>query len=121
MTIQLFTMTPDLRRLRTFYEGLFGAHEVQRHPAKGKIFFVNLKIGDSVLGLVAQDADLTAPQRTAIAVMVDDVDGLLPRVEELGGRVLGPPNDMPWGHRVAHVHDPDGNMVNLTQEIAPPH
>jgi predicted enzyme related to lactoylglutathione lyase len=31
--------------------------------------------------------------------------------------VLGPPNDMPWGQRVAHVHDPDGNMVNLVQQV----
>lgn len=121
MTIQLFTMTPDLKRLRAFYESLFDAREVQRHPERGEVFFVNLRIGSSALGLVAQDADLTAPQRTAIAVMVEDVDSLLPRVEELGGEVLGPPNDMPWGHRVAHVHDPDGNLVNLTQEIAAPH
>ena len=28
--------------------------------------------------------------------------------------MLGPPNDMPWGQRVAHIQDPDGNTVNLT-------
>jgi hypothetical protein len=35
-----------------------------------------------------------------------------------GGRVLGPPNNMPWGQRVAHIQDPDGNAVNLTQPIS---
>jgi predicted enzyme related to lactoylglutathione lyase len=30
-----------------------------------------------------------------ISVAVDDVDALLGRVEQLGGRVLGPPTDMP--------------------------
>ena len=26
-------------------------------------------------------------------------------------------NDMPWGQRVAHIKDPDGNVVNLTQQL----
>jgi predicted enzyme related to lactoylglutathione lyase len=42
---------------------------------------------------------------------------LLHRVEDLGGRVLGPPNDMPWGQRVAHIEDPDRNAVNLTRAL----
>jgi len=36
---------------------------------------------------------------------------------ELGGSVRGQPNNMPWGQRVAHIADPDGNAVNLTQPI----
>ena len=48
---------------------------------------------------------------------VGDVAGLLEHVEALGGRILGPPNDMPWGQRVAHILDPDGNTVNLTEPI----
>jgi predicted enzyme related to lactoylglutathione lyase len=24
---------------------------------------------------------------------------------------------VPWGHRVAHITDPDGNSVNLTQQL----
>jgi hypothetical protein len=24
---------------------------------------------------------------------------------------------MPWGQRVAHIQDPDGNTVNLTEPI----
>jgi predicted enzyme related to lactoylglutathione lyase len=31
--------------------------------------------------------------------------------------VLGPLNDMPWGQRVAHIQDPDGNTINLTEPI----
>ena len=48
---------------------------------------------------------------------VGNVAGLLEHVETLSGRVLGPPNDMPWGQRVAHIQDPDGNTVNLTEPI----
>ncbi|WP_436764444.1 VOC family protein [Streptosporangium sp. V21-05] len=60
---------------------------------------------------------LSAPRRILPSVKVDDVDGLLDRVEAAGGRVLGPSTDMPWGERVAHVHDPDGNMVDLTRPL----
>jgi catechol 2,3-dioxygenase-like lactoylglutathione lyase family enzyme len=45
------------------------------------------------------------------------LDEVLARVEGLGGRVLAEPNDMPWGQRVAHILDPDGNAVNLTSPV----
>jgi predicted enzyme related to lactoylglutathione lyase len=51
---------------------------------------------------------------------VPDVDAVLDQVEPAGGAVLGPPNDMPWGQRVAHILDPDGNAVNLTSAIPQP-
>jgi predicted enzyme related to lactoylglutathione lyase len=117
-SVQPTIITPDLARLQTFYERLLGAVEVRRFPEDGPTFFVGLKLGDSELGLVNEaETDLSTPPRILLSVDVDDVDGLLDRVEPAGGRVLSPPNDMPWGQRVAHVHDPDGNMVNLTQSL----
>lgn len=117
-SVQPIITTPDLARLQSFYERLLGAVEVRRFPDDGPTFFVGLRLGDSELGLVAKaEADLSAPQRILLSVDVDDVNGLLDRVEAAGGRVLGPSTDMPWGQRVAHVHDPDGNMVNLTQTL----
>ncbi|WP_218938352.1 VOC family protein [Modestobacter altitudinis] len=107
----------DLPRLATFYRDLFGAVETERVPAEEPTFYLGLRIGDSDLGLVS-DADAPeGPQRMLLSIAVPDVDALLPRVSELGGRVEGPPNDMPWGQRVAHVQDPDGNAVNLTQQL----
>jgi len=52
-----------------------------------------------------------------IVIEVDDVDALLPRARELGGEAPDQGNDMPWGQRVAHIKDPDGNVVNLTQDL----
>ncbi len=49
-----------------------------------------------------------------LSLEVPDVDAALARVEPLGGQAPAPANDMPWGQRVAHVQDPDGNAVNLT-------
>jgi len=114
-TVRPVIVTPDLDRLLAFYTSLFGAVETMRFPDDGPLFYVGLRIGDSELGLAAAaDAVLDGPGRLLLSIEVPDVDALLPRVDGLGGRVAGPPNDMPWGQRVAHVADPDGNTVNLT-------
>jgi predicted enzyme related to lactoylglutathione lyase len=116
ITIQPIIATADLDRLLGFYTTLLGAVESTRVPEEGPTFFVGLTVGDAELGLVANaGVDTEARQRIVLSVGVDNVDDLLPRVEPAGGRVLGAPNDMPWGQRVAHVQDPDGNPVNLTQ------
>jgi len=122
-TLQPVIVTPSLPLLLAFYKALFGAVEVSRIPDDGPAFFVGLRIGNAELGVVADgDANIDAPQRILLNINVadlgvGDVDGLLEHVEALGGRVLGPPNDMPWGQRVAHIQDPDGNTVNLAQPI----
>jgi predicted enzyme related to lactoylglutathione lyase len=117
-TIQTIIISADVQRLIRFYTGLFDAEETNRVPEDGPLFFVGLRVGDSDLGLVSDaDAGGADGQRMLISVEVQDVDALLGRVEPLGGRVLGPPDDMPWGQRVAHIQDPDGNAVNLTQAL----
>ncbi|MFE1172554.1 VOC family protein [Streptomyces sp. NPDC058773] len=108
-----------MERLQAFYAGLVGAEECTRVPEEGPVFFVGLRIGGSELGIVAdRSVETGAPVRILLSIAVKDVDALLDRVEPLGGKVLGPANDMPWGQRVAHIQDPDGNAVNLTRPVA---
>jgi predicted enzyme related to lactoylglutathione lyase len=120
ITIQPIIMTADVERLVAFYAGLLGAEPTTRVPEEGPAFFIGLRVDDAEFGIVAEQAaaDPQAPPRMLLSVDVPDVDGLLGRVAELGGTVLGPPNDMPWGQRVAHVRDPDGNPLNLTRSVA---
>lgn len=116
--IQPILATHDLERLSSFYAELFGAEEIMRVPGTKGPFFVTLGFGGAELTLVSQKrAAKSAPGRVSVAVFVKDVDDLLSRVEPAGGKVLGPAKDMPWGHRVAHVSDPDGNPINLTQQL----
>ncbi|MFG2503034.1 VOC family protein [Streptomyces sp. NPDC048441] len=116
--VQPMIITPDIDRLLRFYQGLLGAEEVSRTPEEGPPFFVDLRIGDSELGVVSDTTvPLDTPQRILLSIAVEAVDDLLKRVESLGGEVLGAATDMPWGQRVAHIKDPDGNAVNLTQQI----
>ncbi|OQD56283.1 extradiol dioxygenase [Streptomyces phaeoluteigriseus] len=117
-TIQPVIVTADQDALLGFYTELFGAAEIFRVPAEGPAFYLGLRIGDTDLGLVSktQPGSGAAP-RILLSIGVDDVDETLLRVEALGGSVRGGPNDMPWGQRVAHIQDPDGNPLNLTQPI----
>ncbi|MFG2407472.1 VOC family protein [Streptomyces brevispora] len=117
-TIQPVIVTTDLDVLIGFYTKLFGAEEIFRVPAKGPVFYLGLRIGDTDLGLVAKkDPGTGEASRILLSIAVDDVDETLGRVEALGGSVGGDPEDMPWGQRVAHIKDPDGNAVNLTQPV----
>ena len=109
----------DLERLARFYTGVAGAAEVSRTPDDGPTFYLGLRVGDSELGIVADGSIERAPAgRVLISIEVPDVDAALAQVEALGGQAPAPANDMPWGQRVAHVTDPDGNAVNLTTTSA---
>ena len=116
--IRPILVTADLDRLLAFYTGLLGAQENFRYPDDGPVFYVGLALGDSELGLVA-DASVEpgSPGRMLLSIEVPDVDALLTTVEGLGGTATSGANDMPWGQRVAHAQDPDGNSVNLVQPI----
>jgi len=112
-------VTHDLDRLARFYAGVVGATKTGRMPDEGPTFHLGLQVGDSELGIVADGTVEGAPAgRILLSLEVPDVDAALARVESLGGEAPAPANDMPWGQRVAHVKDPDGNAVNLTTTSA---
>ena len=49
-----------------------------------------------------------------IYMRVDDLDAYLDRAEQLGGKRLVPPTDLPGDYgRFAIFTDPDGNQVGL--------
>lgn len=113
-----FLVTSDVDRLLALYVGVFGAEQISRMPEQGEVFYVGLRIGDSEFGLVSEAGVQTGgPVRVGLTIEVPDIGVAMARVEASGGIVLGPPNDMPWGQRVAHAQDPDGTTVNLAQNL----
>jgi lactoylglutathione lyase len=68
-------------------------------------------------GLIGRDASGGGPAGEVL-FLVDDVDGEAERLGGLGVEILAGPVDRPWGHRTLHVHDPDGFVVELAQEIS---
>jgi predicted enzyme related to lactoylglutathione lyase len=116
-TVLPIVVTPDVDRLQRFYRELLDAVVTERRPDDGPVFYVGLRIGNSQLGLVANDeVSPGVPGRVLLSIAVPDVDAAVARVPALGGEASGA-TDMPWGQRVAHIRDPDGNAVNLTQEL----
>lgn len=67
-------------------------------------------------GLIGRDASGGGPAGEVL-FLVDDVDGEAERLGGLGVEILAGPVG-PWGHRTLHVHDPDGFVVELAQEIS---
>jgi predicted enzyme related to lactoylglutathione lyase len=117
-TVRPIIVSNDLDRLVAFYSGLLGAEEVMRFPDDGPTFYVGLRLGDSELGVSSDESVAPGtPGRMLLSIEVPDVDVLLPKVAGLGGQATSDANDMPWGQRVAHIKDPDGNVVNLTQQL----
>jgi len=55
----------------------------------------------------------------SLGLTVKNVDefytGLMPRLEELGGKTEGPPKDHPWGEKSFLLLDCDGNRWEITQ------
>ena len=114
-TLQPIIITPDVERLLRFYTAVAAAVVTDRTPPEGPVFYLGLRVGDSDLGLVSDAAVDGAPVgRVILSIEVPAVDARLDHVRRLGGAVTGGPTDMPWGQRVAHTTDPDGNVVNLT-------
>ncbi|WP_434810269.1 VOC family protein [Microbacterium sp. bgisy189] len=108
--------TPDLPRLVAFYEAALCGSVTYRFPHEdGGDAYVSLSLGGAPLG-IGRDAAATSPapaDRIAIWCYVDDVDATHAQVVEAGGASRQEPSDMPWGERVAQVHDPDGNLLHL--------
>jgi lactoylglutathione lyase len=52
-----------------------------------------------------------------VVFLVGDVDAEAERLREAGATILKGPVDRAWGHRTLHVEDPDGFVVELTEEI----
>jgi uncharacterized glyoxalase superfamily protein PhnB len=50
-------------------------------------------------------------------VYVDDVDVAFADLVAAGAEAIGEPKDEPFGERVAHIRDPDGNQVHLGAAI----
>jgi predicted enzyme related to lactoylglutathione lyase len=117
-TVEPTIVTAHLERMLEFYSGLLGANETRRVPEEGPVFYLGLRIGNSDIGMVSESSAAGAQAgKILLSIAVPDVDALLPRVHGLGGEITGGPNDMPWGQRVAHIKDPDGNAINLTSPV----
>jgi len=106
----------DLDRSRTFYASM----GLEEHPSSGpKVAFFDMT--GQILALfprdaLAEDAGIAAGTTEGLTVTLsqnvherDDIDRILNRAVEAGGRILVEPSSPPWGGVRGYFADPDGN------------
>ena len=104
-----------------FYIEAFRAVELMRMPGPdGKLMHACVRIGDSELMLVDEDAahGMLGPKRlngspVTIHHYVEDVDAVVARAAAAGARITMPPTDMFWGDRYATLEDPFGHRWSV--------
>ena len=116
MSIQLTDIsfiTPDVLRLRVFYEVVFGG------KAEGDEVHSTLGINGTYFVFLAQKTPAfyyeytSGVSNTILSFNVDDVDAEFQRLLSLGADIQCKPKTHPWGARSFQFRDPDGNILNF--------
>ena len=71
------------------------------------------KVGESQLNVV-QEAPLGQPSRSHLSLEVDDFDGMVKRMQELGIPLQEAPEHRQSGARYFRVQDPEGRIIEFT-------
>ncbi|UUZ81568.1 VOC family protein [Paenibacillus sp. P26] len=73
-----------------------------------------------VAGTVHLPSYAEAQDRFALVLKVDDLEAVVGRLSSEGVSMITDPQVRPdWGIRTAHLRDPDGNLIELYEEIPP--
>jgi len=107
----LVLRSPDPERLKTFYEGMGMAFDRHRHGTGPEHF--GCKVGTVLLEIYPLKEENSSTAGTRIGFEVDDVVEMVTRLTAVGGVLISPPKNSPWGLRAVLV-DPDGHRIELT-------
>ena len=105
----------DLEAAKKFYTELLG-WKLSESQAAG-MNYTEIVVGDKHIGGMYQITEETGgkdrPSNWMSYVAVDDVDTSAKRTEELGGKVIVPPMDIPNVGRFCVINDPTGAAISL--------
>lgn len=106
-------MTTDVDAAKAFYSELFDWN-IQKCDAADMDYFMATRDGEDIAGLMSMPGDSAGmPPSWGGYVTVADVDAMVPRVAQLGGKIALPPQDIPDVGRFAVIQDPQGAMLSL--------
>jgi uncharacterized glyoxalase superfamily protein PhnB len=74
--------------------------------------------GHSSIEIYVSRAEKPSPSR--LAVFVDDADAAHERYRTAGAEIVDELKTQPWGLRGFTVRDPDGNLVDVAQQVQSP-
>jgi lactoylglutathione lyase len=116
-------LTDDVEPMLRFYRDVLGLEVT----LDASVYF-ELRAGDAIVGLFRRDlmgqmigAELPAPARSDACVLtfeVADVDEAARTLRERGAELVSEPRDYEAAFlRVAHLRDPEGNLVELNAPL----
>lgn len=101
--------SPDVRGSVEFYSGLLGLEQVMDHG-----WIVTLADpNDSAQQLSVASRDESASVVPDVTIEVDDVHATYALAQQMGGEIVHPLTDEPWGVRRFFVKGPDGHVLNI--------
>ncbi|MGF1615358.1 MAG: VOC family protein [Gammaproteobacteria bacterium] len=105
-------MTTDVEAAKAFYSKLFG-WSTDDESMPGMNYTLVKAGGKEIGGIMAMPSSAQGtPPMWGAYVTVDDVDATAQTAEELGGRVLISPQDIPEVGRFCVIQDPQGAVIN---------
>lgn len=107
----------DPERAKRFYGGLFGWN-FQEVPGYDDYALFTTAAGEDAMGGAIGKRGTSAPDRMRTYVRVDSIDEVLPRVAELGGRVIDEKSEVPGQGWFAVLEDSEGNEIALWESAS---
>jgi len=106
-------MTTDAAAAKDFYTKLFGWSIEDMPMGEGTYSVIKVKgQSESAAGLMATPPEAQGtPPMWSIYITVDDVDATAKMAQDLGGKVLVPPKDIPKVGRFCVIQDPQGAVL----------
>lgn len=104
-------MTTDVERAKGFYGELLPWRFKTEDMGEGFLYTL-ISVGDKQIGgLFERPPGVPAPSHWSSYVSVDDVDAAAKKAQQLGGKLLKEPMDVPNVGRMAAIQDPDGAVI----------
>jgi catechol 2,3-dioxygenase-like lactoylglutathione lyase family enzyme len=111
----------DLAQVQRFYTETLGFSRFSRDADSGYLWIVTGET--SSLGFTAPTPgppeQWRPPREPSIYLFVADVDRAHRDLAAKDLTFESSPTDMPWGHRIATLRDPEGRLVVLAQRTRP--
>ena len=106
-------MTTNVEAAKNFYTKLFGWTTEEMSVAPGMTYTVVKVAGNGIGGIMSppQGAQGMPPNWNSY-VTVDNVDAVAKNAQQLGGKVLMGPHDIPTVGRFCVIQDPQGAVIS---------